>query len=75
MGTVDESYLVESWPAFPRSTRPEYFNVAPEDQRIQGFFQGDEVVKFLNMHPTTPRIISSLPGVRARLFIHRNDAG
>jgi len=73
LGPVDENYLVESWPAFPRGTRPEYFNVAPEDQRIQDFFQGDEIVKFLNMHPTTPRIISSLPGVRARLFAHRKE--
>ncbi|WP_459938582.1 DUF2169 family type VI secretion system accessory protein [Desulfonatronum parangueonense] len=75
MGTVDERYLLENWPAMPRGTNPEYFNTAPEDQRIQGFFQGDEVVEILNMHPERPRITTSLPGVRVRLFIHRIDDG
>lgn len=74
MGAVHETYLADSWPALPQGTSPEYFNTAPEDQRIQDFFQGDEVVEMLHMHPRIPHIISSLPGVRARLFIHRNEA-
>ena len=75
MGAVDANYLAESWPGMPRGTNSEYFNTAPEDQRIQGFFQGDEAVEILNMHPETRRIITSLPGVRARVFTHRIEAG
>jgi hypothetical protein len=45
-----------------------YFNAAPEDQRIAGYFAGDEPLRLENMHPTLPLIHSRLPGLRLRCF-------
>jgi len=70
MGEVDDMYLIESWPYFPEGTDPRYFNAAPHDQRINGFFTGDEKIEIYNMHPEKAFIDSALPGVRARIFIH-----
>jgi uncharacterized protein YjbI with pentapeptide repeats len=69
-GVVDENYLLESWPHFPKGTDPEYFNTAPQDQRINGFFAGDEKIEIHNMHPAKPVLNSNLPGLRARIFVH-----
>lgn len=71
LGTFNDAWLKSRWPHYPRDTDPEYFNTAPSDQRITGFFKGDEPLSILNMHPLKPEIGSVLPGVRARLFINR----
>ena len=71
MGKVDEKWLLEDWPHFPRDTNWELFNAAPEDQRLQGFFAGDEKIEIVNMHPEKPLIHSSLPALRARIFVHQ----
>lgn len=71
LGTVDDQYLLERWPGFPRGTDPEYFNAAPENQRIDGFFRGDEAVEIHHMHPAEAVIRTQLPGLRARLFVHQ----
>ncbi len=73
MGQVDEEYLIESWPHFPRGTDPEYFNTAPPDQRINGFFTGDENIEIHNMHPQHSFFKSMLPGLRARIFVHLRE--
>ncbi len=75
LGTFDTDWLIESWPYFPRDTNPEFFNTAPEDQRLKGFFKGDEIIEIHNMHPRQNRIISSLPALRARLFVQQVEAG
>jgi len=75
LGTFDTNWLIESWPYFPRDTNPEFFNTAPEDQRLKGFFKGDEFIEILHMHPRQSRIISSLPALRARLFVQQVEAG
>jgi uncharacterized protein YjbI with pentapeptide repeats len=69
-GRIDENYLIESWPNFPNGTDPEYFNAAPPDQRIEGFFTGNEKIEIHNMHPQQPLLKSMLPGLRARIFVH-----
>ncbi len=71
LGAFDDKWLKSRWPHYPLDTDPEYFNTAPMDQRLTGFFTGDEPVRLLNMHPEKPEIRSTLPGVRARLFINR----
>jgi len=73
MGKVDEKWLLEDWPHFPRDTNWELFNAAPEDQRLQGFFAGDEKIEIVNMHPEKPLIHSSLPALRARIFVHQKE--
>lgn len=75
LGKVDEKWLQEEWPHFPRSTDWEYFQTAPEDQRWKGFFTGDEKVEIVNMHPREPILRSALPALRPRLFAHRQADG
>jgi len=75
LGKFNGDWLVESWPHFPADTNLEFFNTAPEDQRLEGFFKGDEVIEILHMHPRQEQIISMLPALRARLFIRQVEGG
>lgn len=75
LGEVDERWLQEDWPHFPRDTNREFFNTAPEDQRLEGFFAGDEKIEIVNMHPGKPLIHSSLPSLRPRIFVHQKEQG
>lgn len=75
LGKVDESWLLEDWPHFPKDTDWEYFNTAPEDQRLAGFFDGDEKLEIRNMDPRKGVIKSTLPSLRGRLFVHQQEKG
>ena len=68
-GTYGERWLRERWPHFPDDMTPEFFNAAPEDLFIDGYFQGDEAITITNMHPEHPVIESRLPGHRIRVFL------
>jgi len=70
-GTYDQRWLEERWPYFPDDLNYEYFNAAPEDQYLNGFFSGDEELEISGMHPDRPRIVSRLPRVRVRCFVTR----
>lgn len=75
-GTYDDRWLEEHSPGLPPDAEPTFFNVAPEDQWIEGFFRGDEDVLVENMHPDQPRIEGRLPGLVARSFVtHRGAEG
>ncbi|MEO7031578.1 MAG: DUF2169 domain-containing protein [Herbaspirillum sp.] len=71
LGQFDTQWLKKTWPHLPDETDAQFFNTAPEDQRMNGFFHGDEAIVVTNMHPQQPRIESTLPGLRARCFINR----
>ncbi len=71
MGAVDGTWLEQNWPWFPEDTDPQYFNTAPEDQRIDGFFRGDEAIEIHCMHPVKSFLKSRFPGLRARFFVNR----
>jgi uncharacterized protein YjbI with pentapeptide repeats len=73
LGKVDERWLQEDWPHFPKDTNWEFFNTAPEDQRLPGFFAGDENIEIAHMHPVKALIKSSLPALRARIFVHQKE--
>jgi len=73
MGKVDDKWLLEDWPHFPKDTNWELFNAAPEDQRLPGFFTGDEKIEIGNMHPRKPLLKSTLPALRARIFVHQKE--
>jgi uncharacterized protein YjbI with pentapeptide repeats len=75
LGTFNDAWLKTSWPHLPDDTQPAYFNVAPADQRLGGFFRGDEKIVVHNMHPQRALISSALPQVRARCFINRRAGG
>ncbi|XYI01117.1 DUF2169 domain-containing protein [Sorangium sp. So ce1128] len=71
MGTYGPKWVEQEFPGFARDLDPEYFQVAPEDQRLPGYFEGGEPLVLENMHPTKARLESRVPRVRARCFIQR----
>lgn len=58
----------------PNTIVPKHFNTAPVDQRLSGFFVGDEKIEIQNMHPLLPTIKSSLPAIRLRQFAIQKDS-
>ena len=73
LGRFDDRWLRDVWPGLPDDFDFRAFNLAPADQRIQGFFKGDETVVLLHLHPEQPRIETRLPALRLRLFINRHN--
>ncbi|WP_437645169.1 DUF2169 domain-containing protein [Sorangium sp. So ce362] len=69
IGTHDKAWLDECFPGFARDLDPTLFNMAPDDQQIDGFFRGDEAFVVENMHPDKPRLEGALPGVASRCFV------
>ena len=69
-GTFDKKWFVERWPGLPDDFDFEYFNLAPPDQRIQGFFKGNELILARGMHPEMHEIMSGLPEWRGRIFVN-----
>lgn len=75
-GSYDKRWLEEHFPGMPPDMDPTFFNVAPEDQWSDRFFQGDEEFLIENMHPEKPRIEGRLPGLALRSFVtHRTAEG
>lgn len=74
LGQLDDSWLKKHWPHLPLDTWPEYFQTARADQRIAGFFKGDEALEVTHMHPQRPIQRGALPKLRARCFVNRKVA-
>ncbi|AUX44372.1 hypothetical protein SOCE26_058360 [Sorangium cellulosum] len=74
-GTYGADYAEKWAPGLPPDVDPSFFNVAPSDQWSAEPFRGDEVFLVENMHPARPRIEGALPGLCARVFVTRRDAG
>lgn len=70
-GTLDRSWFEGRWPGVPADCGPEFFMCAPEDQRLPGFFSGDEGFQIFGMHPVTDWQRGVLPAVRCRVFVLR----
>ncbi len=71
VGTYDQKWLDTRFPYFPEDFDWEFFNVAPADQRILGFFDGTETLRVDGMHMDRERIEVDLPPCVARTFIER----
>jgi uncharacterized protein YjbI with pentapeptide repeats len=69
MGTYDKKWREEQFPGLALDADLGVFNVAPPDQRLPGYFQGDEAFRVENMHPEKSVLESRLPGVIARCFL------
>ena len=67
-GTYGGEWLKERWPWFPDDIDWEYCNVAPQDQHIKGFFEGDEEIRIFGMNPEHQHILTSVPRLRPRCF-------
>ncbi len=74
LGTFDEAWKRTRWPHFPMDTDAAYFQAAPEDQRLNGYFVGDERIEIQNMHPQAAVTQTNLPGQRLRVLIARNGS-
>ncbi|MFA5182011.1 MAG: DUF2169 domain-containing protein [Syntrophales bacterium] len=72
-GTYDDRWLKERWPYFPDDMDYEFFNCAPPDQYLPGFFQGGEAIEILNMHPDMQFIRSHVPELRIRAFVTKKE--
>lgn len=71
-GTYDDVWKASRWPYFPRDFRLEFFQAAPPDQRLErGYWDGDEVIELVGLHPQVHRLRTRLPGLHARAFIER----
>lgn len=74
VGTYDEKWVETRFPGVAADLDPRFFNVAPEDQWIQGYFKPDESFFIENMHPTRSRLEGKLPGFVTRAFIEQKRA-
>jgi uncharacterized protein YjbI with pentapeptide repeats len=71
VGTYGERWLKTRYPDLPEDFDPLFFQVAPEDQWLPGYVEGEEAFVIENMHPDKPRIEGKLPGLVARGFVKR----
>ncbi len=74
IGTYDKRWQALDFPGLADDTSAEFFNAAPEDQRIASHFQGGEAYRLEGMHPTRPVIEGWLPEFRPRAFVLRKDS-
>jgi len=73
LGTYKGNWLKKRWPWFPDDFDWSFFNAAPLDMQIEGYFKGDEPLYFENLHPVHSQYRCQLPGLRARLFLNKLD--
>ena len=71
VGTYDDKWLQERFPGFPGDFDWTFFNAAPEDQQLTGYFSGDETVEIEGMHPEKSKIAAKLPGILSRCFVNQ----
>jgi len=71
MGTYDARWREERFGMFPADFRYAYFNCAPPDQRIEGYWRGDEPITLTNLVAARPNVQTRLPGIRPRAFLTR----
>ncbi|MFK7984839.1 MAG: DUF2169 domain-containing protein [Sandaracinaceae bacterium] len=68
-GSYGREYLKTHYPGFAADIGWEYFNSAPADQRIEGYFRGDEEIVLVNLLEGEPSFRTRLPGIRPRAFL------
>ncbi len=76
LGTFNEAWLKTHWPSFPSNTELEFFQTAPEKQRLPSYFKGGEACEIINMNEAVARLLFNLPGLQARCVYRRgSDTG
>jgi uncharacterized protein YjbI with pentapeptide repeats len=71
-GTYNDQWYQQRFPGLADDIDWTFFNTAPEDQQIEGFFNGDESFSIECMHPLKPLIEGRLPALRPRCFVTQN---
>lgn len=77
IGTYDDSYLEQRWPAFPLDFSSQYYNAAPADQQQAGFFDGDETLRLDTRTASGEQLeqVVELPGERPRVVVGLQQSG
>jgi uncharacterized protein YjbI with pentapeptide repeats len=70
-GRYDKDWLENLYPGLARNIDWRFYNVAPPDQQVAGFFRGDEEIVLHNLHPEQPHLRCKLPEVQLRCFMRR----
>lgn len=68
-GTYDRAWLQSRWPWLPEDFDWAYYNAAPPQQQVEGYWRGDERVWAKGMHPVHGSIEAQLPGHLPRCFL------
>lgn len=74
-GTYDQHWIKNVSPLKPEDFNPLFYCDAPEDQRFDSYFQGDEGFMVSGMSRGEAAVGGRLPGLRARAFVHRPSDG
>lgn len=74
-GTYDAAWQRDRWPFLPADHDLAYHLAAPADQRIAGYWSGDEEITLRNMHPAQDLVRARLPDLSARVFVVRRAGG
>ncbi|MBM4359264.1 MAG: DUF2169 domain-containing protein [Deltaproteobacteria bacterium] len=70
LGTqYDAAWLKTLFPAPAEDFDWSFYNAAPADQQIEGFFEGDEVVTISGMHPSRRRVELTVPRMVVRVMV------
>jgi uncharacterized protein YjbI with pentapeptide repeats len=76
VGTYDQKWLDNLFPGLAQDIDYTYFNAAPPDQWLDGFFNGNESFEIRGMHPEKKALQSRLPETRSRCFMNlKTDEG
>lgn len=70
-GTYDQSWIKNRAPMKPDDFNPLFHCDAPEDQRLQAFFAGDERFSVSGMSRGANMVGGALPNMVLRAFVHR----
>ncbi len=73
-GTYDKTWREQHFPGYAPDIDWSLFNVAPEAQRLDRYWQGDESFCFEGLSADYPILEGSLPAVYARVFTRCKDA-
>jgi len=73
MGTYDDEWKENRNPDRPVDFDFNYYNAAPVDQQVDGYFKGDEVIELLNMTPGQDQVQFQLPNIHPRAFVEKID--
>ncbi len=73
IGTYDGKWLKELAPNYASDLNWNHFNAAPKDQWLEGFFNGNEQIQILNMHPEDIPVQGNLPAFKTRCFYEQQQ--
>jgi uncharacterized protein YjbI with pentapeptide repeats len=72
-GKYKGDWFDKYFPAMPPNTDLRLLNMAPEDQQLTSYFNGDERYCLQNLHPEHAELVGQLPQVIARAFINTKE--